>query len=144
MKKNKIFNLITIDGEPRYKKIIKQVFIVFCLVMILVLPYFVFAGDNPSLGGLKKVQEKSGFSVATEYTVSTIIGKIIAGFLGLLGTIFIALMLYGGYNWMTAAGDEAKVTKAKNTIRRAIIGLVITVGSYAIWNYIWGAFVGVQ
>lgn len=143
MKKNKIFTLMHIGEEQKYKKIIKQVFIVFCLVIILILPYFVFAGENPALGGLTKVQPKSGFAVATEYTISTIMGKIIAGFLGLLGVIFITLMLYGGYNWMTAAGDEAKVTKAKNTIRRAIIGLVITVGSYAIWNYIWGAFVSV-
>jgi len=41
-------------------------------------------------------------------------------------------MLYAGYNWMMARGDEEKVTKAKDTITRAIIGLLITIGAYAI------------
>ena len=43
----------------------------------------------------------------------------------------------GGYNWMTAAGEEEKVRKAKDTIWRAVIGLTITIGSYAIWAWIY-------
>ena len=45
-------------------------------------------------------------------------------------------MIYAGYNWMTAAGDETKLTQAKNTIRRSIIGVVIIVGAYAIYNFV--------
>jgi hypothetical protein len=45
-------------------------------------------------------------------------------------------MLYAGYNWMTAAGDEQKVEKAKDTITRAIIGIIITVSAYAITYFI--------
>ncbi|MBI4812328.1 hypothetical protein HY798_02695 [Candidatus Falkowbacteria bacterium] len=59
----------------------------------------------------------------------------------MLGVIFIILMLYAGYNWMTASGEEEKVTKAKDTIWRAIIGLIITIGSYAIWDFILNNFI---
>jgi len=53
-------------------------------------------------------------------------------------------MVYAGYNWMVARGEEEKVTIAKDTIKRAIIGLVITVSSYAIWNFIFSNFINIQ
>ena len=58
------------------------------------------------------------------------------GALTMLGIIFVILIILAGYNWMTAAGDEAKVTKAKETIRRAIIGFIIVSSAYAIYNYV--------
>ena len=69
-------------------------------------------------------------------SLTGMIGAIIQAFLGLLGVIFLAYLLYAGYSWMTAQGDEEKVTKAKDTIQRAIIGLIITIGAYAISYYV--------
>lgn len=90
---------------------------------------------------LAEIQPASGYEEVTEYALAGIIGKVVSVFLGLLGIIFIVLMLYAGWKWMTAAGDESKVTDAKETITRAIIGLIITVGSYAIWNLIFTYFI---
>jgi len=56
--------------------------------------------------------------------------------LDLLGVVFLVLIVYGGYIWMIARGDEAKVEKAKNTMINAIIGLAITLAAYAITFYI--------
>ena len=72
--------------------------------------------------------------------MAKIIGMAVRIFLSLLGIIFIIMMLYGGYNYMTATGDESKVEKSRKTIMRAIIGLIITVSSYAIWNFIFYKF----
>ena len=69
-------------------------------------------------------------------TLVKIIAILINVFLGLLGIIFIVLVIFSGYNWMTAAGDPKKVEKAQDTLREAIIGLVIIVGVFAIWNFI--------
>ena len=33
---------------------------------------------------------------------------------------------------MTAQGEEEKVSKAKDTIQRAVIGLIVTIAAYAI------------
>ena len=41
-------------------------------------------------------------------------------------------IIYAGYNWMTAQGEEEKVSKAKDTIQRAVIGLIVTIAAYAI------------
>lgn len=65
-------------------------------------------------------------------TMSAMIATVIKAFLSLLGTIFVVLMLYGGFTWMTASGDESKVEKAKSTIQTAVIGLIIVVSAYSI------------
>lgn len=76
----------------------------------------------------------SGF--AANATVGGVLAQVIKAFLGLLGIIFIFLIVIGGYNWMTAAGEEEKVTKAKNTFMRAVIGLIIIVAAYAITYFV--------
>jgi len=50
--------------------------------------------------------------------------------------LFLTYLLYAGYHWMTAQGDEKKVDKAKDTITRAVIGLIVTVGAYAITYFV--------
>lgn len=72
------------------------------------------------------------------YLISTIINTV----LSFLGVIFLILMVYGGYMWMTAAGDEQKVDKAKDLIKNAIIGLIIVIAAYAISYFVLGEFGG--
>ncbi|MFA6392373.1 MAG: pilin [Patescibacteria group bacterium] len=57
---------------------------------------------------------------------------IIQWILGLLGLIAVILVLYGGFTWMTAGGNEEKVEKAKKIITAAVIGLVIILVAWAI------------
>jgi len=65
-----------------------------------------------------------------------IIGEIIKVGLNVIGLIFLVLMIYGGFLWMTARGDEQKITKAKDTIEAAIIGLVIVFAAYGITYFV--------
>jgi amino acid transporter len=117
-------------------KLFKQILILVCLIAVLILPYFVFAG-NPALDKLEQVAETEGpYADVKETTISEIAGTAVNAFLSLLGVIFIILILLAGYNWMTASGHEEKIKKAKETIWRAIIGLLIVVGAYAIWRFI--------
>ena len=123
------------------KKIVKQIFILFSLVALLVLPYFVFAA-NSTIDMLEKVGSTDGpYAAADENTLSSTIGKGVGAFLGLLGLVFIVLVLYGGYTYMNARGEEEKVKKGIATIRMAIIGLVIVLGAYAVWFYIYEKFI---
>jgi hypothetical protein len=102
------------------------------LLAILILPYFVFAA-NPILNNLGDVGEMGGYAKADETTISAIAGTIVASVLGLLGVVFIMLIVYGGVIWMTAEGEEQKVEKAQKIIKNSIIGLIITVSAYAIY-----------
>ena len=115
-----------------YKKII----IFICLIAVLALPQMILAG-NPALDKLDNVASVNGpYTLADSTTPGQIIGTVVGVALGLLGVIFLALMILAGYNWMTAQGEEEKVVKAKETITRAVIGIIIVVGAYAIWKFI--------
>lgn len=92
-------------------------------------------------GRMDNVAKTGGYAAADEFTMSKLIGQAVSTFLGLLGVIFVVLIVFAGYNWMTAAGDSGKVDKAKETLWRAIIGLIITVGAYAIWWWVFMNFV---
>ena len=72
----------------------------------------------------------------TSATIGDIVSTIITSFLSLLGIIFILFMVYAGYIWMTAQGNEEDVKKAKNIIRNSIIGLIIVVAAYSITYFI--------
>lgn len=56
--------------------------------------------------------------------------------LGFLALIVLGLILYAGFMWMTARGEEEKVEHAKETITRAVVGLVIIVAAWAITSYV--------
>ncbi len=81
-----------------------------------------------------KVQQSAGYD--PDLSLGLVVATIIKGFLGLLGVIFIILIVLAGYNWMTAAGDEEKIKKATSTIRSAIIGLLIIIAAYAITYFV--------
>ena len=48
------------------------------------------------------------------------------------GLLSLALLLLGGFTYITSQGDKMAVDKAQKMITYAIIGLAIIVGSYAI------------
>ena len=60
------------------------------------------------------------------------VALVIAYSLSLLGIIFLVLIVYAGFLWMTAGGEEEKITKALKIIKNAIIGLLITLSAFAI------------
>lgn len=86
------------------------------------------AGLKTSADGVYKTDDS--------VTTNSIVGTIITTALSLLGVIFLVLMIYGGFLWMTARGDEAQVTKAKDLMQAAIIGLVVVISAYAISYFV--------
>lgn len=64
------------------------------------------------------------------------IGEVIKIILGLLGIIFLSMVVYAGFKWLTAAGDEKKVGDAINIINHALFGLAIVVGAYVITHWV--------
>jgi hypothetical protein len=61
-----------------------------------------------------------------------VIASLVQSALTLVGIILVVLMLYAGFLWMTAGGEEEKVTKAKGLIRDAVIGLAIVMAAMSI------------
>ena len=67
-------------------------------------------------------------------TLNTIINVAI----GLIGFVAVVVIILGGVQYTTSAGDAGKVKKAKDTIMYGIIGLVIALLAFAIVNFILG------
>lgn len=84
---------------------------------------------NSNKTNLSGAAQPAGY---TEGDIGNITGQIINTALQLVGIIFLALMVYAGYLWMTAQGDESQIEKAKKIVTSAIIGLVLTMSAYAI------------
>lgn len=77
-----------------------------------------------------------GKNASLSKDLPTIIGTFIKAALSFVGVIFLILVIYGGFLWMTAAGNEQNVTKAKGIITSAIIGMVIIAAGYAITDFV--------
>ena len=45
-------------------------------------------------------------------------------------------MIYAGVLWLSSSGEEAKITKAKVIILWCIVGMAVTISSYAITIFI--------
>jgi hypothetical protein len=128
------------------KKHFKTLSTLLVLTAVLILPYFVFAqntsaGEEGIVNRLQTVAGKGGYTISEKSDLTSVAGLIIQAVLGLLGIIFIILMIYAGYTWMVASGNEQQVSKAKNMLQTSVIGLVIVLSSWAIWTFIFESLI---
>ncbi len=64
------------------------------------------------------------------------VGQVIGIVLSFLGIIFLILIIYAGFKWMLAQGNESEIEKAKQIIIAAVSGLIIVLSAYAITAFI--------
>lgn len=125
------------------KKYLKN--LVFVLIAVVSLNYYVLACEAAGTRDDLKNQLNNaaapgwGGPPGAGNNLPGIIQTAISAFLGLLGIIFLVLIIYAGFEWMTAQGDEEKVTKAKDTLTRAVIGLVIIIAAYSITYFVFSS-----
>lgn len=111
---------------------------IFAICAVFLLPNFVLA-QGPDLG--MEYGEEIGLGSEDPRIIAV---KIIRVFLGFLGLIAVALIMYAGWLWMVSEGDEQKVKKAKDTLKNAVIGLIIMLASFAIVSFILQEMQGAQ
>ena len=129
------------------RKIVATCFFIIVAIFLLVntvLTAPALAAQDPNVlfyGGLQE-QTKNAIGLGEAKDPRIIAASIIRIFLGFLGLIAVGLIIYAGWLWMTSAGDEQKIEKAKNTIKNAIIGLVIIMASFGIVTFILNRLLG--
>ena len=114
------------------KKILVKLFLIIFLVF-LIWPLTTSAVD--SVNPLANLKGATPDLLQKGY-IYQVTGQVVQGVLGFIGVLFIVMIIYGGFVWMTAGGDSGKVQKAKDTIIKATIGIVIILSSYIIVFYI--------
>jgi hypothetical protein len=90
--------------------------------------------------GVKEIGSSAGYNINNTQTPESYIGTILTIIFSVLGIIFMILTIYAGIKWMTAQGNNSQIDAAKDTITRAIIGLIIVIVAYGITYFIINIF----
>lgn len=84
-------------------------------------------------GGLVGVPPPTG---TAQGDLSQVILRIINYVLAIVGVIALAFLVYGGFMYITSAGNEDRVEQAKQIIINAVIGIVVIGVAAAIVNFV--------
>lgn len=68
--------------------------------------------------------------LTVEAKPAIIIGLFIKAILGVVGGLALVMTVWGGFQWLTAAGNKERIDSGSKTMLWAIVGLVITLSSY--------------
>lgn len=80
---------------------------------------------------------ETGVSAAASGTVkgvSQYISLVYNFAISIVGLVAAVMMIIGGFQYLTSAGDASKIGAAKKRVTDAIIGLVLALGSFALLN----------
>lgn len=92
-----------------------------------------------NFGADKLLDVADAANLTSPTTLPELIGNLVRTFIGLLGIVFMVLIIYAGYLWLTAQGDDDKVKHAKDLLKNAVIGLIIITAAYAIAAFVLSA-----
>ena len=104
--------------------------------MIIALPLVALADYTPQavvFDPNNNVERNTGLGNATPGDVAA---GVINWVLGILMLLAVSLAVYAGILWMTSRGNEEAVTKAKNILTGAVIGIFIILASYGVSLYV--------
>jgi len=85
----------------------------------------------------------SGGNEAGPPAIGSLIGSIVGMFLIIAFVTTVLYMFLGGFDWITAGGDKAKLQGARDKITNAMIGLIVVGSSWAIMMIV-GNFLGIE
>lgn len=94
---------------------------------------------NQVLGGLGETGQKAGFGVqdaataVPDATFEVFLGTYAVGFFGAFALLYVILLVFAGYKWMTAQGNDEVIKEATSMILNSTIamGVLLAVGIIA-------------
>jgi len=94
-----------------------------------------FGGDESCVGGIDRFNTEGSSGVVTlVLNIATILTFI-------SGAVAVLFIVYGGFQAITAAGDQNKYSSGLKTVQYAIVGLILAIVAYTIVAVV-GGFVG--
>lgn len=89
----------------------------------------ILQGKAAFQGGVDNVRIGAGVK---EIGVGGFIGILVQAALQIVGIVFLILIVYGGFRWMSASGVQKQIEEAQKVIIHSVIGLIIVVLAYGI------------
>ena len=117
----------------------KKAILILVLGFLVLFPSLVYSqGFRNANSVFEGVGEGAGAD--TYKNVQSVVGRGLNAALSLVGLIFLILIVYAGYLWMTARGEEEQIKKAQKIITSTIIGSVIVMSAWAITLFVLSRF----
>jgi len=93
-------------------------------------------------GGLTHRPEGIDSSITKHESFAEWFGELLSFALGFVALLTTAIIIYGGFVYITAAGDQEKAAKGKKVLTYSIIGMMIIILAFSIVNTLIGGFGG--
>lgn len=84
--------------------------------------------------GLNEIGQQYGNKTPEDPRLTA--AKLIRVILSFLGLIFLVLVLFAGFKWMTSGGNQEQIAQSKKMLINAAIGLIIVLVAWSIASYI--------
>lgn len=123
---------------------LRQILILGGLMVVMLLAVQVFGVDTAFAQLISPEDQPEALAAATggETSFRAIARTIVNFFLLFLGFIATVMIIYGGVLYVTSAGNQESIDKAKKILLYAVVGIVIILISFALVNTILGAATG--
>jgi len=82
----------------------------------------------------------SAVCVNKDDTTGGLVGPLINTLLFIVGAISVVIIIIGGVLYVISGGNSGSVTRAKNTVTYAVVGLLVAFLAYAIVNWVFKLF----
>lgn len=66
----------------------------------------------------------------------TIAQRIVAVVFSFLGIVAVIMMIYAGFLWITAGGEEEKAKQGRTLLFQAFVGLIIVLAAYSVTYFV--------
>jgi hypothetical protein len=110
----------------------KKILIIFLFAILLISPLVTF-----SIGGCRELEVPiPGLTSTCLPALPDYIVAIFNFSLMIVGIVVFGALLYGGFRWLTSAGNPAALSDAKDQIFSALLGLIILFSAWLILNTI--------
>jgi hypothetical protein len=122
------------------RSMLKQVTIFLGLLAVALLAYNYFGVDLAGAQLISGEDSPENITAATggEGSFRTLARTIVNFFLYFLGFLATIMIIYGGILYVTSAGNDENVQKAKKILMYAIVGIIVILLSFAIVNTVIG------
>lgn len=85
---------------------------------------------------LGELQNAGATAELGQQNIGIIIANIIQTILGILGVVFVILIIYSGFLWMSSAGNDERIKMAQGHLKNAVIGVIIVVGAQIVTYWV--------
>lgn len=88
------------------------------------------SAQAPSDSNVVNLENPIGVGRQGTTSAAGIISVVIKGALGIIGALTLLMFVWGGFEWLTSAGNPEKVKSGMQTMLWAVIGVVLVFASY--------------